>query len=130
MLIGLLTTATIPAYIELVNRGKPVGVYVVVYPYVTHRDERFWPDPERFDPDRFLPEPKAARPKFAYFPFGGGARVCIGEPFAWMEGVLLLVTLVQKWRLQLVPGTKVVPKALITLRPRDGLPMTVESRAS
>ena len=71
----------------------------------------------RFDPERFTPEARAARPRFAYFPFGGGARSCIGESFAWMEGVLLLATIGQRWRLRLQPGPPVEPQALITLRP-------------
>jgi cytochrome P450 len=96
--------------------------------WVAHRDPRFWPDSLRFDPDRFLPEASAARPKFAYFPFGGGARQCIGEPFAWMEGVLILATLAQKWRLRLAPGQLVTPQALITLRPRHGMRMVPEAR--
>jgi cytochrome P450 len=96
--------------------------------YVIHRDPRFWPDPQRFDPTRFTPEARAGRHKFAYFPFGGGARLCIGEPFAWMEGVLLLSTLAQRFRLRLVPGHPVTPQALITLRPRHGMRMTAEAR--
>ena len=96
-------------------------------PYVVHRDPRWWPDPLRFDPDRFLPEARAARPRFAYFPFGGGARQCIGESFAWMEGVLLLATLAQRWRFRLAPGARVEPQALITLRPRHGMRMVVEA---
>ena len=94
---------------------------------VVHHDPRFWPDPLRFDPDRFTPEARAARPRFAYFPFGGGARSCIGEPFAWMEGVLLLAAIGQRWRLRLVPGHPVEPQAMITLRPRYGMRMTVEA---
>jgi cytochrome P450 len=102
------------------------GDVVTVSPYVTHRDERFWPDPLRFEPQRFTAEAKAARPRFAYFPFGAGARSCIGEPFAWMEGVLLLATIGQRWRLRLQPGQVVEPKALMTLRPRYGMKMVAE----
>ncbi|HEV7501383.1 MAG TPA: cytochrome P450, partial [Vicinamibacteria bacterium] len=65
-------------------------------------------------------------PRFAYFPFGAGARSCIGEPFAWMEGVLLLATIGQRWRLRLQPGHPVAPKALMTLRPRYGMKMVAE----
>ena len=85
-------------------------------PYVTQRDARFFPDPERFDPDRFTPEAKASAAEVRLLPFGGGARQCIGEPFAWMEGVLILATLAQRWRLRLVPGHRVEPQPLITLR--------------
>ncbi len=95
---------------------------------VTHRDPRFWPDAERFDPDRWTPEAEAARPKFAFFPFGGGPRVCIGEQFAWMEGVLLLATLGQRWRLRLAPDQVVATQPIVTLRPRYGMRMRVESR--
>jgi cytochrome P450 len=106
----------------------PEGTHVAMAPWVVHRDPRFWPDPLRFDPDRFLPEARAALPRFAYFPFGGGARQCIGEQFAWMEGVLILATLAQKWRLRLAPGQEVAPQALITLRPRRGMRMVPEAR--
>ena len=106
----------------------PEGAFVVVSAFVTQRDARFYPDPLRFDPERFAPEARAARPKFAYFPFGGGARQCIGEPFAWMEGTLILATLAQKWRLRLQPGHRVEPHPLITLRPRYGMRMTAKER--
>ena len=106
----------------------PAGGLVAMSPYVVQRDPRWWPDPLRFDPDRFLPEARAARPRFAYFPFGGGARQCIGESFAWMEGVLILATLARRRRFRLAPGARVEPQALITLRPRHGMPMTVEER--
>jgi cytochrome P450 len=113
---------------DLVLGGYPVPAETILAlpPYVVHRDERFWPDPLRFLPERFTPEARAARPKFAYMPFGGGARSCIGEPFAWMEGVLLLATIGQRWRLRLVPGHLVEPLALMTLRPRHGMKMTAE----
>jgi cytochrome P450 len=101
---------------------------VLVSQAVTHRDARFWPDPERFDPLRFTAEAKAARPKMAYFPFGAGPRICIGEAFAWMEGVLLLATLAQKWQLE--RGPDVDPQALITLRPKSPMRMRARLRAA
>jgi cytochrome P450 len=113
---------------EIAGYLVPAGAFVVMSAFVTQHDERFFPDPRRFDPDRFTPEGKAARPKFAYFPFGGGARQCIGEPFAWMEGVLILATLAQQWRLRLVPGQRVEAQPLITLRPRYGMRMVPERR--
>ena len=95
---------------------------------VTHHDLRFWPDAEHFDPDRWTPDAEAARPKFAFFPFGGGPRVCIGEQFAWMEGILLLATLGQPWRLRLAPDQVVATQPIVTLRPRHGMRMQIESR--
>ncbi len=102
------------------------GAILALSPFIVHRDERFWPDPLRFDPGRFTAEAKAARPRFAYFPFGAGARSCIGEPFAWMEGVLLLATIGQRWRLRLLPGHPVELQAFMTLRPRHGMRMVAE----
>jgi cytochrome P450 len=90
-------------------------------PFVMHHDARFFPNPHRFDPERWTPEAQAARPKFSYFPFGGGPRVCIGESFAWLEGVMILATLGQKWRMRLVPGHPVETQPLITLRPKHGM---------
>ena len=96
--------------------------------FIMHRDQRVFPDPERFDPERWTPEAQAARPKFSYFPFGGGARVCIGEQFAWMEGILLIASLSRRWRMRLVPGHPVEVQPLITLRPKHGMMMTLERR--
>ena len=106
----------------------PRNALVILSPYVMHRDPRYFPDPERFDPERWTPEAKAARPQFSYFPFGGGPRRCIGEGFAWMEGVLVIAALAQSWRLRLVPGQRVEPQPVVTLRPRRGVQMTPERR--
>jgi cytochrome P450 len=106
----------------------PADALVLMSPYLVQRDPRFFPEPLRFDPTRFTPEAKASRPKFAYFPFGGGARQCIGEPFAWMEGVLILSTLAQRWRFRVDPRARIKPQALITLRPRRGMPMRGQIR--
>jgi cytochrome P450 len=106
----------------------PAGALVSVSPYVTHRDPRWYPDPERFEPERFAPEARAARPKFSYFPFGGGARTCIGESFAWMEGVLIVATIARRWRLRHAPGHRVAMQPLITLRPRYGMKLIAHAR--
>ncbi len=105
----------------------PKGAHLIASQLVVHHDPRWWPDPLRFDPDRFLDAAKATRPKFAYFPFGGGARYCIGEGFAWMEGVLSLATVAQRWHLHFVPTYPVIPQAKITLRPKFPMMMRVES---
>ncbi|MGA9507492.1 MAG: cytochrome P450 [Candidatus Sulfotelmatobacter sp.] len=106
----------------------PASTTVLISQFITHRDPRYFPDPLRFDPDRFSAEGKARRTKFTYFPFGAGARQCIGESFAWMEGVLTLATLAQKWKLRLLPGHRIEPQPLITLRPKYGMLMEVEPR--
>jgi cytochrome P450 len=104
------------------------GAIVIMSSYVTQRDPQYFPDPLSFDPDRWLPANSESRAKFSYFPFGGGARVCIGERFAWMEGTLLLAAIAQKWRLKLIPGHVVEKKAVLTLRPKHGMRMTLEAR--
>jgi cytochrome P450 len=107
----------------------PKDGHVVMSPHLAHRDARWWPEPERFDPDRWEPEVEASRPKFSYFPFGGGSRLCLGEPFAWMEGVLLLAIIAQRWRFHLVPDHPVVPRVHITQRPEHGIKVVAERRA-
>jgi cytochrome P450 len=96
--------------------------------YCTHRHPAFWEEPEAFDPERFTPERSAGRPRFAYIPFGGGPRQCIGNTFAMMEAQLVLATVAQRYCLRLVPGHPVEPQVLLTLRPRYGLPMTLHPR--
>lgn len=103
----------------------PTGAVVIISPYITHRHPEVWDDPDRFDPERFTPARIAARPRFAYFPFAGGPRQCIGNNFAMMEAQLVLATVAQRFCLALVPGHHVSPEALVTLRPRGGLPMTL-----
>ncbi len=107
----------------------PAGSICMISQYVTHHDPRWYPDPFRFDPERWTPEAQEQRPKFAYYPFGSGPRVCIGEGFAWMEGILLLATLAQRWRLRLVPEHRVEMQPVVTLRPRYGMQMTLERRS-
>ena len=99
-------------------------------PFVTHRLRAFWDEPENFDPERFTPARSAVRPKFAYLPFGAGPRQCIGNQFALLEAHLSVATLAQTYRLDLVPGHPVEPWPLITLRPRFGMPMTIERRTA
>ena len=113
---------------ELGPYRLPKGTTVLMSQFVTHRDARYFPDPLRFDPERHTPEAKARRARFSYFPFGMGPRQCIGEAFAWMEGVLVLATFAQRWKMKLVPGHPVEPEPLFTLRPRYGMKMEIEGR--
>jgi cytochrome P450 len=106
----------------------PPDSIVFLSPYVTHRHPEFWPNPEGFDPERFAPGQAANRPKFAYFPFGGGPRLCIGREFALMEAQLILAQIAQRYRLHLLPGHVVDPEPVITLRPRHGMLMTRHRR--
>jgi len=105
------------------------GQSVLVSQYVTHRDPRWWNDPERFDPDRFTPEAEAARPRYAYFPFGGGPRRCIGEQFAWMEGQIILATVAHRYRVHVEPNYVPKLQPRVTLRMAEGLPVAVEARS-
>jgi cytochrome P450 len=100
----------------------------MISPYITHHDARFFPDPDAFQPQRWASVSPDNRPRSGYFPFGGGPRQCIGESFAWMEGVLLLATLAQQWQLRLVPDHPVALRPLVTLRPKYGLRMILTRR--
>jgi len=113
---------------EIGGYRVPTGSIVIMSQYVTHRDQRYFPDPLRFDPERWTSEGKEGRPQFSYFPFGGGLRRCIGEGFAWMEGVLVIAALAQLWRMQLVAGHPVELQPGVTLRPKHGMQMILRRR--
>ena len=106
----------------------PKGATIDISPYILHRDERFWPDPERFDPDRFSPENKKNIDKFEYLPFSIGIRGCIGEQFAWMEGIIVLSTLAQHWKLNLISEASPTIEPIITLRPDSPIMMQAVRR--
>jgi len=108
----------------------PKGSYVHVSQFLMHRDARFFPDPERFDPERLKPEAVAARPRFSYFPFGGGGLQCIGEGFAWAQGALVIAVLTRRWQMELAPGARIKLEPQLTLRSRYGMPMTLRRRKS
>ncbi|MBX3126344.1 MAG: cytochrome P450 [Polyangiaceae bacterium] len=114
--------------VRLGGHDIPAGTELVMSQWVVHRDPRFFPDPEAFDPDRFLPERARALPRFAYFPFGGGPRVCVGSHFAMLEAVLLLATIGQRFHLELEPGARLEFRPSVTLRPKGrGLLATARS---
>jgi cytochrome P450 len=106
----------------------PPGTFFLLSPYLTQRDPRFFPDPEAFVPTRWAAPPAMGPARYAYLPFGGGPRQCLGEGFAWMEGLLVLATVAQTWRMALVPGPPVEPWALVTLRPKHGLHVQLARR--
>ncbi len=108
----------------------PKGGLIFVSPYATHRLERYFPDPERFDPERFTPEAEAALPKYAYIPFGGGPRVCIGNRFAMMEAQLVLATLFQRFEFELARPLPVELNPQITMSPLGGMAMRVVARTT
>ncbi len=110
---------------EIQGYRIPAGATVMVSPFVTHHHRGFWDNPEGFDPERFAPEREKSRHPYAYFPFGGGPRLCIGNNFALMEGVLILAAIGQRYRLDLVPGHPVEVEPLITLRAKYGMRMTL-----
>ena len=110
---------------EIGGYSIPQGAYVLVFPYVTHRHPAFWERPLEFDPERFSDARSAGRHRFAYFPFGGGPRLCLGNQFALYEAQLILATILSRYQLRLLPETVVNPEPLVTLRPRGHLLMTV-----
>jgi len=106
----------------------PAGANVTISPYVTHRSARYWPEPERFDPERFAPEAVARRHRFAYLPFGGGPRICIGASFAISEAQVIIASVAQRFRLHLDPAHPVIPIGYVTLRAKDGIRVRLERR--
>lgn len=114
--------------IELAGRPVRKGTQVLVSQWLVHRDPRWFADPEAFDPDRFAPEAVSARPKFSYFPFGGGARVCIGSHFAMMEAVLMLACIAQRFHVSLLPFEQLSFAPSVTLRPQHGIRARLEAR--
>jgi cytochrome P450 len=115
---------------EILGYPIPKGSNVMLSQWFAHRHPSFWENPERFEPERFSAERAAGRPRYAYFPFGGGPRLCIGNMFALMEAQLVLASVAQRYRLRLVPNHPVELQPLITLRPRHGVKVTLEARAN
>ncbi|MCB9418628.1 MAG: cytochrome P450 [Ardenticatenaceae bacterium] len=113
---------------EIDGYSIPAGAIVALSPYTLHRHPSFWPEPDRFDPDRFTPEQENGRHRYAYIPFGGGARKCIGDQFALMESIIIVPMILQQYRLKLVPDHPVEEHALVTLRPQNGILMTIERK--
>ena len=107
----------------------PAGANIVLSQWVTQRDPRWFSEPDRFNPDRWAEEAAAKLPRFAYFPFGGGPRVCIGAGFAMMEATLLLATIAQRYRMRLTTNQRIKPLASITLRPKNGIRVELQQRA-
>jgi cytochrome P450 len=104
------------------------GSIVIISQYVTHHDPRFFSEPNHFDPDRWLPQAKRKIHRFSFFPFGGGPRTCLGEPFAWMEGVLLIATIIRQWKMRIEPEHLVSLEPVVPLRPKHGMPMKLTRR--
>lgn len=123
-IIGRLALEDVTIGAHTIRRGD-VGI---ACQYVMHRHPQWWSDPQRFDPSRFIGA--SDRPKFAYFPFGGGSRICIGEGFAWTEGVTILTTIAERWKLRLAQTEPVAPLPTITLRPKGGIRIRLQSRAA
>jgi cytochrome P450 len=106
----------------------PAGADVVVSPWATHRHPAFWEEPERFDPDRFAPERDVDRHRWAYLPFGGGPRACIGLHFSMLEMAIALAVLAQRFHVRPAPGTPELDSAGITLRPKRPVPIQLTDR--
>ena len=108
----------------------PSGTRVFLSPWSLHRDPRWFPDPDRFDPDRFSEDARMHRPAFCYIPFGGGARRCLGESFAEMEGLLIMATVASRVDFRTIDAQPVLPNPLMTLRPSNAIRMSVKPVAS
>jgi cytochrome P450 len=104
------------------------GSIVVVAPWLLHHDERWWPEPLTFRPERWVGDEQERRPRYAFLPFGGGPRVCIGEPFARLEATMIVASIGRRWRFESMTAVEPELQAVITLRPRGGLPMVARRR--
>jgi cytochrome P450 len=116
---------------DVAGTPVPAGSMVAIPPYLVHRHPGFWPDPAGFDPRRFLPGgagDTATRHRYAFVPFGGGRRACVGASFAELETVLVLATIARRFRLELTARGMPPPRAQVTLRPGRGLPMRLRHR--
>ena len=116
--------------VDLLGRPVPKGAIVFVPQWVLHRDPRWWREPRRFLPERWLDGLEERLPRYAYIPFGGGPRICIGNRFAMLEAVLILATVAQRFRLRTTAPEPPVPFTSITLRPATGVPVRIEARAT
>src|SRR5215475_15478194 len=106
----------------------PAGSSLLMSQYVTHHDSRYYKRPEQFQPDRWTQQFKNTLPRFAFFPFGGGIRGCIGETFAWMEGIIAIASISRQWKMRMVDNQRIELDAGITLRPKHGMKMKSFSR--
>lgn len=114
--------------VEVRGVKLPAKTILIAIPYLTHRHPDFWPDPERFDPTRFDPETEKTRPRYAYYPFGGGPRLCIGMGFALLEAQIIMAAVLKRYRLELLPDQKIELALWATLRPRHGIRMRLHPR--
>jgi cytochrome P450 len=124
------TGRTVVADDQIDGYAIPAGAKVIISPYVTHRLPSLWEHPDTFDPQRFAPEQSAGRDRYAYFPFGGGPRFCIGNNLAMLEAQLIVALVAQRYQLRLVSGRDAQVHAALILRPRHGIPMIARRRAS
>jgi cytochrome P450 len=108
----------------------PKGSSIIMSQYVMHHDDKYYDKPEEFNPDRWTDEFKRHLPRFSYFPFGGGLRGCIGESFAWQEGILMIASVSSYWKLALVPNQNIKMDPGITLNPKNGIKMKPISRSN
>jgi cytochrome P450 len=115
---------------EVAGVRVPKGSMIMISPWLLHRHCLLWDNPQAFDPERFSPERSRNRHRFAYLPFGGGPRICIGMALAMTEAQLILATLAQRFRPHLIPNQNIVLQHRITMRPRDGIKMTLAPRAA
>lgn len=114
----------------LAGHAVKAGDIVSIWPWLLHRHETLWDEPDVFDPDRWLDANRAGRHRFQYIPFGGGPRVCVDQRFATAEALTVLACWLAEWRFAPVPGREVMPSGMVTLRPKGGLPLRLEKRST